>query len=194
VALQLSGIISLNDIQSEFGGSDPVGIDEYYRGGVYVPDIVENESIPTSGLIGVSDFYRATRLPVITVTEGTASNGSIWTLRGYAANGKHLDLSRTGFDSGGEIGSRVASTFDGITIQGLYEHYAAKSTDYWFVVVLAGTHAKSLFTSINVQGKGTLNSASATHAQFSSSTIWRWNTGNISQWDGVGTSTVTFTP
>jgi hypothetical protein len=34
--LQLSGPISLLDVQNEFGGSNPIGINEYYAGGTYV--------------------------------------------------------------------------------------------------------------------------------------------------------------
>ena len=37
MALQTSGPISLDDLQDEFGGSNPIRINEYYRGGVYVP-------------------------------------------------------------------------------------------------------------------------------------------------------------
>jgi len=37
MALQTSGAISLSDLQSEFGGSNPISINEYYRGGTYVP-------------------------------------------------------------------------------------------------------------------------------------------------------------
>ena len=55
--LQTSGQISLNDIQTEFGGSNPININEYYRGGTYVPDTAANSSIPTSGQIRLSDFY-----------------------------------------------------------------------------------------------------------------------------------------
>jgi len=47
--------IDVEDLQTEFGGSNPIGIDEYYAGGLYVPsDIV---GIPTAGAIGLSDFY-----------------------------------------------------------------------------------------------------------------------------------------
>lgn len=34
--LQSSGAISLNDVQTEFGGVNPIGINEYYAGGLYV--------------------------------------------------------------------------------------------------------------------------------------------------------------
>lgn len=50
MSLPTSGQISLNDIQTEFGGSNPINISEYYgiAGG-----------IPTSGQIKISDFYGA---------------------------------------------------------------------------------------------------------------------------------------
>lgn len=50
MALQSSGAISLNDIQTEFGGSNPIGINEYY--GVA-------PGIPASGQISIGDFYGA---------------------------------------------------------------------------------------------------------------------------------------
>lgn len=48
MALQTTGAISLADIQTEFGGSNPIGLDEYYgvAGG-----------IPASGAIDFADFY-----------------------------------------------------------------------------------------------------------------------------------------
>lgn len=48
MALQSSGPISLNDIQTEFGGSNPIAIDEYY--GVAT-------GVPASGAISFDDFY-----------------------------------------------------------------------------------------------------------------------------------------
>lgn len=58
MALQSSGNpISLGDIQNEFGGSNPINISEYYRGGTYVPDTAANSDIPTDNTIKLSDFY-----------------------------------------------------------------------------------------------------------------------------------------
>ena len=57
MTLQVSGPISLEDVQSEFGGSNPISIEEYYRGGVNVPDTPANSGIPTSGTISLEDFY-----------------------------------------------------------------------------------------------------------------------------------------
>ncbi len=70
--LTTSGPISLLDLQSEFAGSNPIGLDEYYRGGGIVdsgtlvgsgsfqtapltPDI--DVLVPTSGTIQMSQFY-----------------------------------------------------------------------------------------------------------------------------------------
>ena len=36
MTLQTSGAISLSQVQSEFGGSNPIGMNEYYRGGSFV--------------------------------------------------------------------------------------------------------------------------------------------------------------
>lgn len=36
MTLQASGAIALSEIQSEFGGSNPISLSEYYRGGSYV--------------------------------------------------------------------------------------------------------------------------------------------------------------
>ena len=55
--LQTSGTMSLDDIQDEFGGSNPIAINEYYKGGSNVPSTTANSSIPTSGEIAFDDFY-----------------------------------------------------------------------------------------------------------------------------------------
>ena len=67
MALQSSGAISLNDIATEFGGSTPHSLSEYYRDGGLVTS--NNTSVPTSGTISIGNFYGAADL----ITE-TASN------------------------------------------------------------------------------------------------------------------------
>jgi hypothetical protein len=54
--------ISASAIQTEFGGSNPIAINEYYAGGSYVPSGTANAtsvSIPTSGQIAYSNFSGA---------------------------------------------------------------------------------------------------------------------------------------
>ena len=55
--LQTSGTITLAQIQTEFGGSNPIALNEYYRGGGLVPNTAANANIPTSGQIALSNFY-----------------------------------------------------------------------------------------------------------------------------------------
>ena len=52
--------ISFNaDIIAEFNGVLPHQLTEYYRGGANVPDITENNGVPTAGQISITDFYGA---------------------------------------------------------------------------------------------------------------------------------------
>ena len=63
MALDASGTLSLGDIQTEFGGSNPIGMSEYYGDGDYVPDGTEDgdgNAIPESGALDISDFYDTT--------------------------------------------------------------------------------------------------------------------------------------
>ena len=60
-----SNLISMQNIQDEFGGSYEIGLNEYYSGGTYVPAYVKGiplgvaTTIPTSGLISMGDFAGA---------------------------------------------------------------------------------------------------------------------------------------
>ena len=65
MALPGSGEITLAMIQTEFGGSNPAELNEYYRGGTYVPNISANNAVPTSGTITLADFYGATAADLI---------------------------------------------------------------------------------------------------------------------------------
>ena len=55
--LPSSGSISLLDVATEYGGTTPHGLDEYYRGGSFVANTTSTSSIPTSGTIDLNDFY-----------------------------------------------------------------------------------------------------------------------------------------
>jgi hypothetical protein len=69
MALPESGILNLSDIQTEFGGDNPIGMGEYYRGGTYTTS--NNTSVPTSGAINFTNFYGATRLFTLTISTNT---------------------------------------------------------------------------------------------------------------------------
>jgi len=63
--------ISLGQIQTEFGGSNPTTISEYYRNGLYVTS--NNTNVPTSGTIKFSDFY-GSRRAIYGCTDSSATN------------------------------------------------------------------------------------------------------------------------
>ena len=78
MALQLSGPISLGQIQVEFGGSNPASMSEYYRGAGRVPFV--NPNIPASGTISIGQFYGATREFFFTINTNYATPQDLRTL------------------------------------------------------------------------------------------------------------------
>jgi hypothetical protein len=59
MTLPASGPLSLNDIQTEFGGTNPIGMNEYYAGGGLVPPGTTGTfgAVPSSGALSVQNFY-----------------------------------------------------------------------------------------------------------------------------------------
>ncbi len=78
MALPLSGTLSLADIQTEFGGSNPISLSEYYRGGPYVT--ANNTGVPTSGSISISNFYGAVRQFAFTISSNLSTPQNLRTL------------------------------------------------------------------------------------------------------------------
>jgi len=72
--LQSSGAISLSEIQDEFGGSNPISMNEYYRGGSNVPSTVT--AVPASGTIDMADFYGTSNVQNISTTNFAQNNGT----------------------------------------------------------------------------------------------------------------------
>jgi hypothetical protein len=59
MALPASGALSLTDIQTEFGGSNPIGIDEYYAGSVFVTSATSDTlgAVPSSGALSSTGIF-----------------------------------------------------------------------------------------------------------------------------------------
>jgi hypothetical protein len=59
MALPASGPLSLDNIQTEFGGTNPIGINEYYAGGglVAAGTLGTFGAVPSSGQISIQNFY-----------------------------------------------------------------------------------------------------------------------------------------
>lgn len=86
MALPSSGVsLSLAQIQSEFGGSNPISLSEYYFNGTYVTS--NNTNVPTSGAtISISNFYGAVKAIVVEyqlIGAGGAGGHGLW--NGYSS-------------------------------------------------------------------------------------------------------------
>jgi hypothetical protein len=78
MTLQSSGLITLSNIQSEFGGVNPISLSEYYRGGTYVPS--QNTGVPATGAISMGgNFYGEENTFFLTIASNT-ENANISTL------------------------------------------------------------------------------------------------------------------
>jgi hypothetical protein len=66
-----SGPVTFTDIQTEFGGSNPIALNEYYAGGTYVPAGTTGTygAVPSSGQISVQNFYGTTAFTPIYIEE-----------------------------------------------------------------------------------------------------------------------------
>lgn len=67
MALPDSGPLKLTDIQTEFGGTDPIGLSEYYAGAGLVPAGTTGTYgvVPSSGQISILNFYGTSNAPPI---------------------------------------------------------------------------------------------------------------------------------
>jgi hypothetical protein len=83
MAIPSTGPISLFQIQVEFGGSSPISLSEYYRGGANVPESTINQRIPTSSIIRFSDFRGSSKFfssvtpPINGISTNTFAQDSI---------------------------------------------------------------------------------------------------------------------
>jgi hypothetical protein len=194
MAIVASGQVSIQDLVDEFGGTAPHNLTEYYRGGAFVDDITNNNSVPLSGEIQLKDFYGAGNSVTVTVTQ--ADTLEFTRVQGYVATNKIPNLNRDGFETNPSGGSRTPTTLNGANIQ-LVGVTSAKGANWRFMVVLSGTRAQSFFTSVTPSGaQGTYNTSTVSNLYtFGSSTIWEWSkspTGADATWDGSGVVTADF--
>lgn len=68
MVLQSSGSISFNNIQTEFGGTNPISLNEYYLNGLYTTGTGAT-GIPTSGAISLNNFYGKSKTTTPVVNE-----------------------------------------------------------------------------------------------------------------------------
>jgi hypothetical protein len=95
MALPSSGPLTLANIQTEFGGSNPISLSEYYAGGAYVPAGTTGTygAVPSSGTISIQNFYGTSNVLI------TFSDYSV-----FAAAGGYSEAAYAIFGAGGSIG------------------------------------------------------------------------------------------
>jgi hypothetical protein len=128
-----SGAISLSGIQTEFGGSNPIGLNEYYRGGANVgsnPTTLNMTAqgyaaptaggVPTSGAISFNNFFGTTKRYSITRTvTATTSNYNLYNnIPGIALMTSPLDITLV-INSGVTLFAS-STAFSGLTIGSSY--------------------------------------------------------------------------
>lgn len=110
MALPTSGALSLENIQTEFGGSNPIGLSEYYAGGGLVPAGASGTygAVPSSGALSVQNFYGTQAYTPVYVEEVFST---------YTYDGSGLSVNRTitnGINlsaNGGLVWTKARSTY-----------------------------------------------------------------------------------
>ena len=104
--------LALSAIQTEYGGSNPIGMSEYYAGGDNVPSGIAGDAgdIPSSGSIAFSQFYGSSNRVAIALTiSSTTQSYNIFANRGgtYSAGLSDVTLTVQAI-----VGSTGASALD----------------------------------------------------------------------------------
>jgi len=201
MALPSSGVLTLDDIQTEFGGTNPIGLSEYYRGGGLVPDTAGNAGIPTSGVISVTDFYGAANTIALNfATHGTGTNGASISI-GTARSTRMVHLSgyttNATFPTSVSIGGVTATVLirgGAFTSNGqlgnLWQAYAKVPTGTTATVTVstAATYYIATFDTVNSGAANSGNASSATTFTFTAA-----NPG-VCFWGGNGKDPSSFSP
>jgi hypothetical protein len=190
--------LSFSGLQTEYGGSNPISMSEYYKGGSFVPSNQSSSygTIPTSGAISLGVFRGTTKftgLDFRTVTPGyiAAPKGGV-AYYGYQFAGQNGSISPTG-----------NSTLSGhnVPIYHIRASEVVNSTSYLeFYLNDSGNGTNSGFTTMTIANTTTSLSFSRTSATFANSSInsssisgWQWSTSSAAGNMFMASSTVDVT-
>jgi hypothetical protein len=118
MALPNSGPLSLSDIQTEFGGSNPISLSEYYKGGAFVLNTDFAPNVPSSGTISISDFYGARKTTLTTLTFNTPGDNLFVIPATVVGNLQIVTMTGAGGGGGGPDTQPGASGYGGVTVTG----------------------------------------------------------------------------
>jgi hypothetical protein len=118
MALPESGPLSLTDIQAEFGGTNPISLSEYYKGGAYVLNTDYAPNVPSSGTIKISDFYGARKTTLTTLTFTSVGDNFFVLPATVVGNLQIVTMTGGGGGGGGSDSQSGAPGYGGVTITG----------------------------------------------------------------------------
>ena len=173
MALPTSGPLSLADIQTEFGGSNPISLSEYYAGGTYVPAGTSGTygAVPTSGEISLRNFY-GTQKALDVQTVGVAAVLSCGK-SGCVDVGYGYTLTNSG--PGSQAGTISDGTFNptgGTGITDLWWNISAGQNVLYFTLNAAVSN--SGWTSMTINGN-VFNRTAASFSSGSGYSTWTWS-------------------
>lgn len=204
-----SGAISFNDLQTTFGGSNPITMGEYNIGGGSVANHENNSAIPTSttAQVSLSNFYGTGDFYSNDYTQGVEDHSYAVDEFNNIQHDYYYGTHRGGYKTGSLVGS--FGTFGSVDVVGTSKSSTAQATiegiyDYWAgyitptlqhsKVVFQGSVTGTWWTSITVNGvtKTRTSASTATGTVAGSYTYWMFTgTGNHFSFSGSGTYTVT---
>jgi hypothetical protein len=103
-----TGQISFSDIQTEFGGSNPISLDEYYKNGTYIKNTDYAPSLNTSGSISLSQLQGSKKTVYNLAAFVTSQN---WTVP--LENNGSVDVYMEGGGGGGGMRSNYWGGYGG---------------------------------------------------------------------------------
>jgi len=113
MVLVSTGAISFYNIQTEFGGTNPISLNEYYLNGIYTTGTGAT-GIPTSGTISLNNFYGKSKItgsiwPPAAVQTTYSNFGLPWGLGStyyeFQAGASGTNLTRTGGSTFNNLGA-----------------------------------------------------------------------------------------
>ena len=195
MAIVSSGVISIQRLVGEYGGSAPHGMSEYYRGGGLVPNTSNTSSIPTSGTIQLDDFYGTSatspndmfisgNLGSYYITQGKAATGyagvgetnqaitnnqptlGSWIDNSMLINGNSRTAQRMNYTLAIIAGSAVPTIFFNASMVGLVSNWSSSQPYSGSGSVSISTNEVSLLNYSRYQGIPTTSGLPSSHTLY----------------------------
>ena len=169
MALPSSGPLTFADIQTEFGGSNPISLSEYYAGGGLVPAGTTGTygAVPSSGQISVQNFYGTSNAPPTIASKAfitSTNDSSSYRTEGTAGtiSGSSISLSNLGQLVASQASSSVGLSvcFDSVNQVFVYVYKDNTDSNKGKVVIVTPNTA---FTSMSIGTPVTFDSSAISY-------------------------------